>query len=131
MKTRNGFVSNSSSSSFVIVYHENSESCPTCGRKPFQIQEMVQREENYDYSGDTALLGVGYHEVLKKIQEDYDYRQDDLVSMMDKLAQCKKDHPDWKFLYFDLSHQRQDYIQSEMDIMKDHGKLIYILNEDG
>jgi len=45
MKVRSGFVSNSSSSSFLIAYTE--DKCEHCGRSDLDIAELVRQSTNY------------------------------------------------------------------------------------
>ena len=48
MKYRNGFVSNSSSSSFLIALKKTSTPCPHCGRKDPDFLDMVEQSGNDD-----------------------------------------------------------------------------------
>jgi hypothetical protein len=49
MKIRSGFVSNSSSSSFVIAFDESKFGpCPHCGRKDQSIIDLIERSRNDD-----------------------------------------------------------------------------------
>ena len=67
MKIRRGFVSNSSSSSFIIAVDEqNSKPCEYCGRKDLDIFNYVDR--GY---GETEVLEVGYDEVIRYVNEYY------------------------------------------------------------
>ena len=59
MKIRNGFVSNSSSSSFIIAINKPTI-CPTCGGKSDDIRSKIKTSD-YNYN---EIIHDGVHEVL-------------------------------------------------------------------
>ena len=69
MKIRNGFVSNSSSSSFVIAISETNK-CEHCGRSDMDILDLVRRSE--EYGCDTCIAAEGKEEVIKHLSEWYE-----------------------------------------------------------
>ena len=62
MKIRNGFVSNSSSSSFIIAINKPTI-CPTCGGKSDDIRSKIKTSD-YSY---TKIIHAGVHEVLENL----------------------------------------------------------------
>lgn len=77
MKVRNGFVSNSSSSSYIIKIH-NQEPCPHCGRSTPNIVDHIKNANNYScethmvYSSRENVLGdidAEIHRIQKDIKE--------------------------------------------------------------
>jgi len=63
MKTRNGFVSNSSSSSFVVAVKKNVNICPHCKRKDINIIELIDQYRHYDESDSTRVIATGWERV--------------------------------------------------------------------
>lgn len=47
MKHRSGFVSNSSSTSFIIALRKISKACPHCSRKDPDFIEIIEQSSNY------------------------------------------------------------------------------------
>lgn len=63
MKVRNGFVSNSSSSSFIIAI-DASNKCPCCGRSDMNILDIVEQVNTTGYVS-TKLISRGAEETIK------------------------------------------------------------------
>jgi len=82
MKIRNGFVSNSSSSSYVIAYKEP-EKCTHCGRSDINIISLIGRGDD---CGDTYISKKGYDDVVDGLKEWLDDDiTDDIIAEMDEL----------------------------------------------
>ena len=71
MKVRSGFVSNSSSSSFVIAVKKGCP-CPTCGRTDINFLDLVETmgRNNSDSYEATQLHRRGAHDVYDEIERD-------------------------------------------------------------
>ena len=97
MKIRNGFVSNSSSSSFIVAYknEEEAETCVTCGKKaiPFRlIREKIQESTN----SDTEWRTDDYEELVERIKEWKDEELDKKLQVLKGLG--------FSFAMFDISY---------------------------
>jgi hypothetical protein len=66
MKLRRGFVSNSSSSSFVIAVDKPSK-CEHCGRSDMDILEMIERSGSNGCSDDNDVRTLGKEAVINEI----------------------------------------------------------------
>ncbi len=65
MKIRNGFVSNSSSSSFIISVKKTSEPCPACGRKDIDILDLIEKISGID--DETNIRAKGEKDIEKEL----------------------------------------------------------------
>ena len=75
MKTRLGFVSNSSSSSFIIAYKEADKTpCPTCGRS--DIENFVDLiEKSSSNNDDNSVNEKGLADVTHSLEEQLEWRE--------------------------------------------------------
>ena len=79
MKIRKGFVSNSSSSSFIVGI-KKSEACPHCGRSDISILEYIKNTE-HSWNNSPSVSAEGIEGIL----EDRCYGIDDIDELKKKL----------------------------------------------
>ena len=82
MKTRSGFVSNSSSSSFIIAYKENIKPCPTCGHVDSDVATL---KTIIKHSDESCWEDQKPAELLKRQVEDYGEENTKMTNKIKKL----------------------------------------------
>jgi hypothetical protein len=89
MKIRMGFVSNSSSSSFIIQVFD-SKPCKHCGRSDSSFLKMV--EGNFEYDDSDSVECTGKEEILERLKEGWCLSSEALKEIKAKMdAAMKKD----------------------------------------
>jgi len=88
MKIRNGFVSNSSSSSFIIDFKNESKPCECCGRTGLNIEE-IKKMIDMSYYCDSEILSEGKEATIERIKEDWKISYNDDKELFDKIKNSK------------------------------------------
>ena len=99
MKIRHGFVSNSSSSSFIIAYR-GSKPCSHCGRSDHDLKNAIEQAtmSNYD---DNELYADGLDETIAYLEKEEMYLDpDEKNKMIKELREVPKD---MHIIYFKVS----------------------------
>ena len=89
MKIRNGFVSNSSTSSFIIAF-KDSEVCPHCGRKDPNILAAIEQS----YGNDDNRVDSQGEAVLEYVKSNYAFESPEILEKLNKQI---KQHIDEKY----------------------------------
>ncbi len=71
MKIRNGFVSNSSSSSFLVAV-KKTDKCPTCGQSPLDVYELL----GTGGCDESRVSSRGKKAILDEIKEWFEFDED-------------------------------------------------------
>jgi len=100
MKIRNGFVSNSSSSSFIVAIKKNANECPCCGRSDPNILDAIRNGER-SFS-DTCIESTGRNGVLAYADKIGEWDQAEAQEIRKEVAQY--DDAEWELAVFDLSY---------------------------
>ncbi len=130
MKSRNGFVSNSSSSSFIVCYNPSEEVCPSCGGRIFPLKESIEIIERNGYTCETVVCETEFDDIIDRIPDDFEFAStpNSPNDIIDRLQACKINHPGWKYLYFKLEYG-ESIMQREIEIMEESKQLINIIKE--
>lgn len=91
MKVRNGFVSNSSSASFIVAVKQGTP-CPTCKRTDVDFLDLVEQIGAHADYEDTELKARGIEDIWKRWKDDIlEYCGDDERKEYEVLLQLMKD----------------------------------------
>jgi len=91
MKTRCGFVSNSSSSSFILAVQEDLKPCKHCGRRDLGLYELIDGKDSAWNCNDTSIIHANREEVLEnqqRIMKSLKDQLDDLKFRKDPNEKC-------------------------------------------
>jgi hypothetical protein len=98
MKIRTGFVSNSSSSSFIIA-GKKGKKCPYCHREDDKISECIEYLESFSRRGtSTEIDAHGKEEIISYIKENYDFYGENKW-LTDKIESVNKIAEENDFIY--------------------------------
>jgi len=126
MKSRNGFVSNSSSSSFLIAY-KDSNKCEHCGRKDPCIVDMV-REHSTEWS-DTTINAEGIENILDYKKCNYGYDEKELQDIVDRAKKIEAKGKEWGFADVDISYH-DETLNDLMQQCIETGTVVLIHRDD-
>lgn len=120
MKTRNGFVSNSSSSSYIIAI-KVSKKCECCGRSDPDILTLIEAAEAYN---DDNSVKATDEDVIKHIEEYFEYDNKTMEEIKSKINKAIKNG--LKVAEISISYHN-DAIKEIFESMKNAGtiELIY------
>lgn len=79
MKTRIGFVSNSSSSSYIVAYKKTA-ACPTCGLTAPDIVDLVRKSEAWSF-GDNRVYWTDPTARINEIEQEIESYSQDIESL--------------------------------------------------
>lgn len=105
MKIRAGFVSNSSSSSYIISYPVR-DKCDKCNREDFDIEQALENDQSRFYD-ETQVLASGLKAIIDKLRDRYDeeilyytdgddpsYIRDEFINFMGMASKVARKHKD-------------------------------------
>ena len=121
MKVRAGFVSNSSSSSFVIAFKKG-EKCPTCGRSGEDLVSLFPKERT-GYCDDTRLNASSYEEVMNYVR--CNYYDDEKEKALNHIEDFHKRNPDFDFIACTVSYH-DEMLNDLMASMEERGEIKYV-----
>ena len=88
MKIRNGFVSNSSSSSFIIAFKKE-DVCPHCGRGSLNIIDAISNVSNYN--DDNSVDFDNAKDIINYINENNCYSQSERARIISRIKRQEKE----------------------------------------
>ena len=143
MKIRNGFVSNSSSTSFVIAFkNEEPKKCPTCGRTDPYTNNIIYEIEN-SCNTDTMVEHYTTDEIISDLENNIennkeylgkypesDYLRDDINEMEQLITKIEeKESEGYEVMRVSISNHSN--ILNTLNNSINSGAIIVLDREDG
>jgi hypothetical protein len=122
MKSRIGFVSNSSSSSYIAAFRD-AVPCPHCGRSDPNFLDMLDKSNIY--CDDNEVDAIGMENVIAKLTEYYDEGSSAqrITELTELLNPYNKD--DFVLAYFSISYH-DDSMKQILKNMVEAGSAIML-----
>jgi len=131
MKTRFGFVSNSSSSNYVIVLkiQKASEKCPHCGRSdpnPHDFLGILEKSK----ACDSQVNAVGIDDIIKERLE-WNYFREDNKQKIAEFREILEKYDNGEFIIADVDISYHDEMTKDVfNEMKESGDVVVILDSN-
>ena len=109
MKIRESFVSNSSSTSFIIAF-KDSKPCPHCHRKDPNIVKLIGNS-----SGQNEVEAVGYNDVKQFINSSFDQESKETIKIFKDIKKYEQKEG------WDLAAIKISYHDEELKTIYDNG----------
>lgn len=126
MKIRTGFVSNSSSSSYVIMAPKQSETCDHCGRSDPNLFNTLKSLSGYHANLDSETGVCSKETTLERLTEWFEDEDPETALMIAKVIELVKDPPSgWEVRLCDIGHH-----DSAAEYLMANSKYAYKLMDD-
>ena len=101
MKSRDGFISNSSTTSFILAF-EDRDKCPTCGRSDYDLIELIEKSNGYsdDRTHINAQSPENVIEYIQKVWQDWYIDPE----MDVKIMKFMSEHDGWQVIACEVSY---------------------------
>jgi len=106
LKTRIGFISNSSSSSFIIAVKKSSP-CKHCGRSDPDFIALLQIKDDYGDSDQTKIESTNIDEIVKDLKE---WATGEDQSKLIKKILSYKDNSEYKIAKIQISYHDETFL---------------------
>lgn len=120
MKVRNGFVSNSSSSSFVVAFKKANNTCPHCGRSDPNLLDIIEALGDQESLSERTKINCKGEAVIKDGVNLSCMEEDQLKSVESYLSQ-----QEWEVAYIDISYH-DETTMSVLDNLVKSGNAVII-----
>lgn len=120
MKTRNSLVSNSSSTSFIVVYKIH-DKCKCCGRGSDHLKDKIERLSVHDSDNEVYADTI---EGVKQYINDNWYDSENKTEMLKKIDDVVLTD-DMIILYCSVNFHNEDIIEEVESIEKLGGSILY------
>jgi hypothetical protein len=125
MKTRTGFVSNSSSSSFIVAVKRKAEKCPTCGRGDTNFLDEIEGATSDDsYVSDRGSVDVAVLLFATILSDESPEKKREIREKLKKY-----DTPEWELASIGISYHDKE-LQDRLFSGLKTGTIVEILNEE-
>ena len=119
MKTRIGFVSNSSSTSFIVAVRNEPEKCAHCGRSDPDLLELI--DQRCGYSCDNEVDSTDFESIKEEVN-----RQWSEYNEKEKILKEVKEYSEkegWQIASISISYH-DEFLKEIVENMKAAGNLI-------
>ena len=126
MKAREGFVSNSSSTSFIVAVKDEPEKCPRCGRGDPDILDLIESRSNYSCDNEVDARGF---DGIKEDLQDWFWGDDNKQKEVLKKAEEYDGKEGWELASISISYH-DELLRDAVENMIEAGNMVVFYRGD-